>query len=452
MHDRAGALLPLAMLAVMGLELLHLFAGMAWARGGAHIALLAVALLAIPRLGLREIYLLCLSASLGALLWVLYPEPGEGLRTALDQAVFLAAFVLLVSLIQEAAMTSKAVSDVGMYLARQPGGRRFFGLFGGTMVMAVVFNMATITLLAPLIRRAAEKAADDPLTPIRERRQLNALLRGFAWQVVWSPTAIAPLAFLALVDGIDRGAWIAMGIGIAMVMMVIGWAEDRYFWRRFTQKGRAWPDLPRRAVWQFLAVTAALAGLTGGIMVISGLAVPPALMAASPIVMLGWLIMQGADLGPRLRTVMQEGLPRSAGMAVTLGCAGFVGIAASALIPAADLAAWIGLDALRPWQFLLGCTLAVVILAQFALSPVMMAVFFGAMLGTLPSLPADPTLTAVAVASGWAVASTFSPFASGPIMLARISGHSGPKMTYRWNTVYSVLTLAALAVFYVSVA
>ena len=99
---------------------------------------------------------------------------------------------------------------------------------------------------------------------------------------------------------------------------------------------------------------------------------------------------------------------------------------------------------------MLATTLAVLALSQFALSPIMMAVFFGAVLGSLPSLPAGPTLTAVAIAAGWSVSTTFSPFASGVILLTRITGRSGPELTYRWNAVFSGLSVLILALAYLA--
>lgn len=442
--------LPVALIACMAFELAFLFTGADWARGGAHLAMATVVLAALSRLGGREAYLIGLSATLGLLLWLYDPTPWETARRAMDQAVFLMAFVLSLSLIQEAASTSTSVERLGTFLARQPGGRRFFGIFGGTMGMAVIFNMSTITLLAPLIHRAAQAAPDDPLTPVREQRQLNAHLRGFAWSVVWSPTAVAPLALLGLIDGIDRPAWIAIGLCLSCTMMVIGWAEDRYAFRGQTAVALGLPPieptaLPREALWRFLTVCAVFAGIAALLIAVAGQGVPAGLMAAAPIVLVLWLRAQRAPIGQRLIAIARQGLPASAPMAVTLAGAGFIGIAGAALLPAEVVAAWIGLDKLPAWLFMLGTTLAVVTLSQLALSPVMMAVFFGAVLGSLPGLPATPTQTALAVAAGWAVSTTISPFASGVIMLSRVTGHPGTRLTYRWNAVYTALTVISLA-------
>lgn len=442
--------LSAALLAVMALELVHLFWGSDLARASAHIVMICVILAAIPRLGPREAYLMALSAVLGALLWVWHPDPWPAARRAMDQAVFLMAFVLLVSLIQEAAVTSASVEKLGTYLARQPGGRRFFAIFGGTMVMAVIFNMSTITLLAPLIHRAAAAAPDDPLTPVRERRQLNAHLRGFAWSVVWSPTAIAPLALMGLIGGIDRPAWIAWGLVLSCTMMVVGWAEDHWSFRRQTAAAMGLPrvqptEMPVGAFARFLAVCAVFAGLTGAFMAVTGQRVPASLMAAAPVLLILWLLAQRAALGRRLREIVGRGLPASAPMCVTLAGSGFIGIAAAALLPAGQVADWIGLDTLPAWAFMLGTTLTVTALSQLGLSPIMMAVFLGAVLGSLPSLPATPTQTALAVAAGWAVSTTISPFASGVILLSRVTGHPGTRLTYRWNAVFTGLSVAVLA-------
>lgn len=459
-QDSAGRGVPvlsIALIGVMALELAHLFTGISAARYAAHGAMLLATLAAVPRLGWREAYLLTLSGVLVGLVVAQSKDPGGVIRLALDQAVFLMSFILCLSLVQEAAMTSGSVTRLGLFLSRQPGGRRFVGLYGGTNLMAVVFNLGTVSLLAPLIRRSAEEARDDPLTPVRERRQLAAVLRGFAWSVVWSPTAVAPLALMTLIDGIDRGRWMVIGFGLAVVMMAVGWAEDRLTWRRYTAGARGTAPvvpapLPQAAVFRFLAVCIAFAGLSGAAMAIGGLGVPPGLMAAAPVVLVVWLIAQAGGalgdrvgaMGTRLRGIAEASLPLSAPAAVTLACSGFIGRAGAALIPAEEWAAAIGLDTMPAWLFLFGTTVAVTALSQFALSPIMMAVFFGAVLGALPSLPADPTLTALAIAVGWATSTTFSPFASGVIMLTRVTGHSGPTLTYVWNGVFTALSFGVL--------
>ena len=450
------ALVALVLLAVALLELLHLFTELSWARTGAHGAMLLLVPVAVRRLGLREAYLLTLCLAVSWILWARHPDPAAVALVALDQAAFLMTFVLLISFVQEAARTSPSVIACGLFLARQRPSRRFLALFTGGNLMTVVFNLGSVSLIAPLVRRAAEEAPDDPLTPVRERRQLSAILRGIAWSVVWSPTAVAPLALMQLMPGADRARWIALGFGISMAMMAVGWAEDRWCWRHL----RAAPNgvaaapapLPPRAAAGFAIVCVVFAALTAAVMALSGEGVPASLMLAAPILLAGWLLVQNrqgarplATTGRQARDIIVDALPLSAPAAVTLACSGYIGRAGAELVPAAELVAWIGLRDMPGWLFLTGIPLVIAALAQLALSPIMMAVFFGSLLGSIQGLPASQTLTALAISTGWALSMTCSPFASAVILLNRITGHPASRLTWRWNLRFSALAALTLA-------
>ncbi|MEM9147351.1 MAG: hypothetical protein AAGC57_14250 [Pseudomonadota bacterium] len=453
------AALSLAIPVVMAAELVWLASGVHAFAVIAEIGVLAVAAMTVPRFGVREIYLLSLCATLAVCAIVLSEKSAAVLWGALDQAAFLMAFILLIGLIQQAASSSEAIRECGLYLTRQPAGRRFFALFGGTHLMAQLFNLGVVSLLAPLVMRGSEANSGDQLQPIRERRQLNAMLRGFAWCVIWSPTAVAPLVLATLLPEAERGPWIAVGLGIAVASMLIGWAEDRWRWRRVRQSlvsgaPRVAPPFPRAAYAQFGAVCAALLGLTVAAMLLFDGSVVFGLMAASPVILLGWVTLQNggawAETGQRIESIRTAYLPGAAPLAVTLACSGFIGRAAAGLIPAEDWAAAIGLATIPGWLFCTGLAVAVAALSQFALSPIMMAVFFGALIADLPSLPAEATWAALAISCGWALSMTISPFATVVLMIEQVTGRTGREMTWVWNWRYSlVMVLVLAAVFWV---
>ena len=138
-------------------------------------------------IGLREIYLLSVCGCLTAFALLVLQMPWEIFQTAINQAVFLMAFLLLLALLHEAAVTSTAVAACGQFLTRQPPAKRYFAVFGGSNIMSVLFNLGIISLLTPLIRKGVEKEQAD-IADIRERRQLTSMLRGFSCLLYTSPS------------------------------------------------------------------------------------------------------------------------------------------------------------------------------------------------------------------------------------------------------------------------
>lgn len=454
---RADRALMALLLTVMLSELVWLASGWPAARAVMMVAMLGVTVAGLPRYGLREAYLLSLAVVLAGLTLVYAPDPAAVFLVAMEQAGFLTAFIALIGLIQQAASTAPAIRECGLYLTRQPAGRRYFGVFLGAHFMAQLFNLGVASLLAPLIKGGSMANTADALQPLRERRQLNAMLRGFAWAVVWSPTAVAPLVVMTLLPEARRGPWMAMGLAIAVMMMVIGWAEDRFTFRKLRRTivagaPRVAPPFPRAAFAEFGAVCAGLLGLVLAAMAVFDGSVVFGLMAASPVVLVLWLLHQyRGDTGATARRVGSIGrsyLPGIAAIAATVGFSGFIGRAGAALLPTEALAAVLGVAQMPGWLFLLGLSVGVLVLSQFAMIPVMMAVFFGSIIADLPVLPVDATWAALAIACGWALATTGSPFATVVLMTQGATGHRARTLSWVWNTRFTLLCVVALAGIY----
>ena len=463
------------MIALMAAELLELYLAAPAAGLAAKLLVLSLPLLALPALRAREAYLLAVSALVLALLFLLPGgDPGGGLEVVtrgLDRAAFLASFILLMGLLREGALTSPAVLDCGTYVTLQPSRRRFLAVFTGSHLFSVLINLGSLSLLAPIIQRGVRRGRDpaeplDEIARVRERRQLSAALRGFAWFLVWAPTAVTQAVLPTLIPGIDAGRLIAIGLGVALVMLLVSWAEDTLRWlplRRRLQASGGLPNaggqaFPKAAFLNLAGICGFLLGSTlvfawlGGVSIVSGV------MLAAPVTLYVWLLAQQA--GPRLpgaaarlREIAGVALPGAVREAVSLACAGFIGTLAAHLVPAEQVAAALELGALPGWIFLTGLSLLVWLGGQVALSPITMAVFLGSVVAELGALPTDPTLAALAIAAGTAICSTGAPFASGTLMLARASGYSGVTLAWRWNLAYTAVTAAVLtAIYYLLIA
>ncbi|MDZ4134628.1 MAG: hypothetical protein U1D06_03400, partial [Paracoccaceae bacterium] len=216
------------------------------------------------RLGLREFYLLGLTVVLSGLVVFSHPDRAQPvLAGAMDQAAYLMFFIVTLGLLHEAAATSPAVATCGLYLTRQPPARRYSALNVGTAFLAVMFNIGTVSFLVPLIQRGIALGVDDGMNPVRERRQISALLRGFAWSVIWSPTAVAPLVVAGLIPGTDRGKWLMVGLSVFAVILALGAAEDALRYRGLAStRPRLRAPAPWAAVGRFALACGWLFGMS----------------------------------------------------------------------------------------------------------------------------------------------------------------------------------------------
>ena len=456
---------------LMGSELLVLFVGSGAAEIATHLLLLGLPIIAWRRLRLREGYLLGICFALLALAWFHEPDVQELVLRGLDRAGFLAAFILLMGLLREGGITSPAVLQCGTYVTQQPPQWRFLAVFMGSHFFSVLINLGALSLLAPIIQRGvrgdSRRREDlDEIALVRERRQLTALLRGFAWFLVWAPTAVTQAILPTLIPGVDPARLLVTGLVVAALMLAVSLAEDTLRWWPLRRRLRSSGRLPQRqhlafpcgALLRLGAVSALLFGLTllftlwGGVLLVGGV------MLAAPIVLLVWVVMQQGTGGKarvagtlqRLGSITAIGLPSFVREAVSLGAAGFIGTLAAALVPAGEIAAALSVEAMPGWIFLSILSLLVWLGGQIALSPITMAVFLGSLVAELGTIPVDPTLAVLAIAAGTAICTTGAPFASGTLMLARASGYSGVELTWRWNLAYTLASMAVLAGVYLA--
>jgi hypothetical protein len=458
------------LLALTGCELLVLFADNVLAETASRLLVLGVPIVGWRRLRLREGYLLALCGVLLALALVYQPQPWALALHGLDRAGFLAAFILLMGLLREGGITSPAVLQCGTYVTQQPPQWRFLAVFLGSHFFSVLINLGSLSLLAPIIQRGVrgdnlQRADLDEIALVRERRQLTALLRGFAWFLVWAPTAVTQAILPTLIPGVDPGRLLVTGLALAVLMLAVSWGEDALRWwplrRRLRSSGRL-PQrqklpFPRAALLRLGAVSALLFGLTllftlwGGVLLVAGV------MLAAPIVLVTWVVsqQQAAQVKARLAGTLRRlgevtatGLPSFQREAVSLAAAGFIGTVAAALVPAGQVAAALSVEQMPGWVFLSLLSLAIWVGGQIALSPITTAVFLGSLVTELGTLPVDPTSVVLAIAAGTAICTIGAPFASGTLMLARASGYSGVELTWKWNLLYTLATMVVLAAVY----
>lgn len=408
-------------------------------------------------IALREIYLLGVCAFLSGLAFFVFDMPLAVYEAAFAQASFLMAFLLLLALLHETAMTSPTISECGHFLTKQPPKQRYLAIFSGTNLMAVLFNLGIVSLLTPLIKKGVRDEITEPaIAALRERRQLTALLRGFSWGVVWSPTAMAPLAVMELIDGISRELWTAYGLVCTAAILCVGWLEDIWRFRKIQRSptaARNQPAFPKAAILRFLLVLFSLFTITIAVSVWADDTIVFGLLVACPVIMLGWLTAQNWGKGQaRFSAAAKQAihichleLPHNGRIIFALSASGYIGRLSAEMVPIDIVANLIERYAMPDYLFLTMMAFIMVPMSYLGVSPIMMAVFFGSILGALPVLPVDPTLAALAISSGWALSMTTSPFATVVLMVSNLSEARPLQLSIGWNTSFSALALVTLS-------
>lgn len=407
--------------------------------------------------GLREIYLISVSIGLSVVAKFSFHLPLSKFVAAINQATFLIGFLLLLSILHGAAKLSPAIAECGKFLTKQPPTRRYFAVYSGTNIMSVLFNLGIVSLLTPLIKKGSEQSSKSD-SKLNENKQLSAMLRGFAWGVVWSPTALAPLALFELIEGINREAWILYGVICAVCMCFVGWVDERWSkqenkYTTPTQYHSTNP--PLKAMFNFFMILTLLLVMTVFIAQYFKETFVFGFLVSCPIFTFFWLWVQSktTDQSPRtafksLRDICLFELPKSAKIIVALASSGYIGKLSAELVPGEYLVNQLGLMYLPDFIVLIFLSVVMVPFSWLGVSPIMMSVFFGTLLGNLPNLPVDPTLAALAISCGWALSMTTSPFATVALMTATLSNRTPLELTLGSNIRFTLMCMMCLCLLF----
>ncbi len=466
----SARILPFIILVLMIFELIVIYTGSKIAMAIVSLMVILLPILGFRYLKLREFYVLTASVILGVLLFVNLSNPFEILVKGFDRAGFLASFILLMGVMRSAAITSPAILECGRYVTQQPPQRRFLGVMFGSHVFSSLLNVGALSLLVPIVQRGIRygKPEGEPLDEIaliRERRQVTAILRGFAWFLIWSPTAVTQAVLPTLLVGVDILKLMIVGFVVAFIMMVIAWIEDLVRWgplrRRLLASGKypyqSTPEFPKKYTLDLAVVFCVLIALSAFLKWVGGVNFISGIMLAAPIILVGWVYVQAEGRGfrekrnevsDRVQNVVMVEQPAAVREIVSFSSAGFIGTVAAYLLPTSFFVTALSIDVFPSWLVMLELTAVVLIAGQIGLSPVTMAVFLGSAVAEVPQLPMDVTLAALAIACGSSVSTLGAPFAAGILMLSRVSGYETRTLSWEWNLVYSLMCLAGLAVIF----
>ena len=447
----------LAALTTLGMcELISLATGLAVFGFASRAAFAALSLIAWPWMTIRERALF--AAALAVIGVVLITDaPFSIVVSALDLAAYFGTFILLITILKEAAARSPSVLTVGHFLTSQPAGRRFYATATGGHLLGIFLNFGAVSLMSPLIQQSAVTADGTPDRNL-ERRQLSALIRGFSWILLWAPTTLSQAVLLTIFTDVAWTDFVWLGIATAILMTVVGRLYDRFEWPEAKhQRTEQVLETPNRALAVVAGVCIVLIAATFAGRIFFGAPIATSLMFVAPVVTLGWFLAQHPNEPPvtiveRIGPILEDAAPALARSALALGLSGFLGRALANILPIDAIADVLPLETMPGWLFLAALPILINLGGQVALSPILLVVFLGEVLNSLPNLPVENVHILFALSAGWALSMTASPNATATLLISSITQVPPTTLTWRWNLRYGVICYLIFVVIFAIIA
>ena len=349
------------------------------------------------------------------------------------------------------AQSSVAVRRAGMFLISQSPPLRYAALSVGCHLFTIALNMGALVLLGAMVRRSNTLAAaggDPTVVAIRLQRMTTALLRGFGTTLMWTPTGVSLGYTLSLVPAVTWFDVVLPLVGLAIAWMALGWIVDRLQWPPSARRAALPPPpyvSPLEAL-PMLGITALLLVSVVVAKVVYGSSLLVATLATVPFVAVIWLFMQYRRFGTRMSVAITARrlkrhviylLPQTRPECVVLAAAAFIGVGLSAIVQAGGASVWLSGLGLPPAAIAIAVFLLIIGLSQVAVTPLVIATIVGTTVSHMTPMPIPPLALAIAIQSGWSLASAASPYTGGMLTLARVVDKR-PADLMRWNLVWGV--------------
>jgi hypothetical protein len=377
--------------------------------------------------------------------------------------VFFAFFLIALSLLKEAALTSKSVNLTGLVLLQQHPVRRYALLTFASHLLGILMSVGAINLLGTMIQRSLHNdrdTVDVRINSARQQRMMLAVLRGFCSIPLWAPTSIT---ITLLVTSIPDLQWIDImpyGLYLTFALLLFG------IWLDHAQAPKNLRHLvptisnnlcDLKVSYPILIVVITLALVSALLIMATPLRPIAAVLVGAPIVSAAWIFTQYQRSHKTLRA-MQLTMKRFSTdiySRLPLQRSEIVFFCASVLIGRllltvlnldwfAHQLAYLNISAgliliLSSWLIFLAALLFV--------SPMISVTLMAGALSQLPSVAHMPVTIALVMMVTWAVVAGSSPSTTSVRISAKLTDISAIQMGIQWNGLYSVLVLLALDIF-----
>ncbi|MGS2719385.1 hypothetical protein [Paraglaciecola aestuariivivens] len=429
----------------------------------AQMAVLFIAIFTLiewPQLETASKILALIAASLVALLLPLGFISSEQLLFMCSSVAFFAFFLMALHLLKEAALTSKSVYLTGQALLQQQPTRRYTLLTVASHLLGILMSMGAISLFATMIQRSLQEQStelDANIRQIRQKRMMQAVLRGFCSIPLWAPTTVTITLLVTTMPNLQWLDILPYGLILTFAALIFGIALDHI--QAPTHLNHLVPQLSNklsdlRVCKSIFVVVINLVVLSAILLYSTQLSVISAVLVSASLTSCGWIFFQykhQASISQalvltktRFSQKLFTQLPSQRSELVFFTSSVLIG---QLLISQLNIA-WfsqhlVAMELSAPLILIMASWL-IVISSMLYINPIISVTFVAGTLWQTPMLTTMPITLALVLMVTWAAVIGSSPTSSSVRIGAKIANVSPIQLGLKWNGLYSLVLLILL--------
>lgn len=369
------------------------------------------------------------------------------------------SFIAAIMVLREPAFRSQLLQAAGKIIVQQRQGRRVFMLLLGSHLFGLMMNMGSVVLLGSIA--SSQRMEGTTGTSYSQQQSALAIIQGFVTTMLWSPLSLALVVVLSQVPGVTSSMITPFGLLGVLLLFALSFAVSQLeVWLRRNNPeavseraegtdvrgGRYFLKILMRVILLVVAIFSVITALS----LVASVPVPVAVTLAIPVITLVWLMIQShgdiADCfrGPVASAIFRT-LPSQSSEVGILLVAGFMGPVLVALMPTADINAFLQSHHTPPGVIVLAAFFAIVAGGLLAINPLISVTIALGVLADPLALGINPLLLALSILVAWAIASALSPYTGVTIVTASMFGVKSTTLALVWNRLFGVIALTVCA-------
>ena len=283
-------------------------------------------------------------------------------------------------------------------------------------------------------------------------------MQGFTSASCWSPFYVGMVVILVALPSLAWRDVGPLGMGLAIIIILSGWAYDRLVVRRSTKINQVAKPISLKKYDLLRAII--ILGLLGGLVLISvegiGFSIPVALGLIGPPFAMAWAAAMTTSSSKRglkakqLAFKVMHWLPTLRSEALVFVGANVLGLGVASAVPADSIGIVVNDILPNADVKIIIMILGFLISGLIGLHPVVIVILVSAILPP-EVLGMQDWIVGLTYLGCWGLATLISPFSATTLFMSRVTGVSSPTIAWRWTPPYVFVAAVLIGIYVIAI-